>query len=576
MKWFPRGTWRYAVLILLLLALAAWASLTTISSIEAYVLSRGGEGAHEEMFRDTIRIITLPILALTMGFLCLSGALGIWAIRSTAALEARRRVGRFVDAMDYLSDGLLAVDRHGRIAGSNPAARELAGREVGPKALLREMFPCLTAEDERLLLSRTAPEEVDRVRREARRLRAYRFRSQPSEDMSLILVSDVTGQKAQEMRGRQIARLQLIGRIARGVAHDFNDILSAVSGHASLIERQQAPRKDTAASLKAIIRESQRGATLARQVLELSQTGVRGNPCDRLAEHAENSANLLRVGLAEEWQVVVSVEGLFPPVAVTDVQVEQIIVNLGLLAADELPSPGFVHIRVRAPAREPLLDVGEQYSAVILIAAYSSSQDLFPENLRAEARGGAAVEPGVVQSVVRSMLEEVEGRLDILLAPSGSRESYRVCLPAAAAAGRASALANLPEELRAYIANWHVLVASPVPERRMGIAEHLRELGLTADTAGDIVSALQQVEAGHDLSAMVLDKALLGEEADPLLRAILKLRPYAGLVVLCDDTEKAPQNMKSDMVFEAVTTSPEAIVYALLRAKELAGSRKRA
>ena len=163
MKWllrvFHAGMWRYALLIVLLFAIAGVASHETISSITALL----GEAQEGSTIPDeiTMRIVTVPILALTMGFLFLAGALGIWAIRSTAIIEGRRRVGRFVDAMDYLSDGLLAVDRNGRVTGSNPAARNLAARNLGKGATLRDYFPYLSAADLELLEDAAGPQEVE-------------------------------------------------------------------------------------------------------------------------------------------------------------------------------------------------------------------------------------------------------------------------------------------------------------------------------------------------------------------------------------------------------------------------------
>ena len=51
---------------------------------------------------------------------------------------------------------------------------------------------------------------------------------------------------------------------------------------------------------------------------------------------------------------------------------------------------------------------------------------------------------------------------------------------------------------------------------------------MTVTVAEDIVSALQHVEADRELSAIVCDRRVLGEEADALLKAIIKLRPRAG------------------------------------------------
>lgn len=575
MKWFIRafhaGMWRYALLIVLLFIIAGLASRETITSITA--LLNDAQSGLLIPGESEMRIVTIPILALTMGFLFLAGALGIWAIRSTAIIEGRRRVGRFVDAMDYLSDGLLAVDRGGRVTGSNPAARNLAAPNAGSGGTLRDYFPYLSEDDMALLEDSAGPQEVECISREPDRLRALRFRSQPSEDMNLILVSDVTRQKADEMRGRQVARLQLIGRIARGVAHDFNNILCAISGHAALLTRRMTGKPDE--SLKTIIKESQRGAALAGQMLNLSRTGIKGNPCATLLEHVEKAAALLRVALSAEWQVVADAQGNYPPVPLTDIQVEQIIVNLGLLASDELGKPGILHVRVREPSSEPRTNADKDLAAVILIFARGAGPDdagdaTIPENQT------TSEESGVIQSVVRSVIEEVGGRVDMIMT-AGNLHSYRVSLPPFSASDRRmSAMASVPEELRMYLASWKVLLAGTGEKDVQAIAEYLKEIGMAVTMAGDIVSVLQHVEADRELSAIICDRRVLGDEADPLLRAITKLRPRAGLVVLSETPEQAAADLKANIVFEPLNVTPEAILQALLRAKELAGARKHA
>jgi nitrogen-specific signal transduction histidine kinase/CheY-like chemotaxis protein len=565
---FRAGMWRYALLVVFLFVIAGFASLETISSITALLEAAGGSSIPDEI---KIRIVTVPILALTMGFLFLAGALGIWAIRSTAIIEGRRRVGRFVDAMDYLSDGLLAVDRSGRVTGSNPAARSLAAPGAASGGTLHACFPYLSEDDLSLLGDTAAPQEVECVSREPDKLRAYRFRSQPSEDINLILVSDVTRQKADEMRGRQVARLQLIGRIARGVAHDFNNILCAISGHASLLSRQKL--EVDSVSLKAIIKESQRGAALAGQMLDLSRTGVRGSPCATFAEHVEKAAGLLRVALSADWQVIADVQGKFPAVPLTDIQVEQVIVNLGLIASDELGKPGVLHIRVRLPSAEPLMNMGKEAAVVALISAYGTQPDLPDIMIRPEAQT-TAEESGVIQSVVRSVIEEVGGRVDVIVTP-GNHHSFRFSLPPfSASERRMSTMASVPEELRMYLVGWKILLAGSGRKDTQQIEEYLKEIGMTVTVAEDIVSALQHVEADRELSAIVCDRRVLGEEADALLRAIIKLRPRAGLVVLCDSPGSMLASLKSEIVFEPLNAAPETILQALLRSREMAGVRK--
>jgi nitrogen-specific signal transduction histidine kinase len=567
----PHGIWRYAVLIILLLMIAGIAARETIDSISSLVAE-----AHEGRMISPgyqYRIVVLPILALTMGLLFLAGALGVWAIRSTAQIEGRRRIGRFVDAMDYLRDGVLAVDLKSRVTGMNPAARAFAATDADDNSTLGTLFPCLGVRELNALMDHHWPREVEGVLRTGDDVHALRFRSQPMEDMSLILISDITGQRSDEMRARQVARLQLIGRIARGVAHDFNNILCAISGYASLLERQKALSGSNADSLTGLIREAQRGAAVADQLLDLSRTGVQGMPCQNLAERVEKAANLLKIGLAAEWQVIRDVEGSFGLIALTDAQVEQVIVNLGLLAADEQGAPGLLHIRMRVDEKATARERPGEIAGVAVISAYGAEEKGIT-NVAVTGTLTTAEEAGVVESVVRSVLEEVGGRLEVLR--SGERKHiYRVYFPRFVDSGkRMSALAGVSEEIRTRIAGWHVLLAVTPRESRARVEQYLEDLGLGVEIAADIVSALQHVEAGTVLRGMVFERSLLGEEGFALVKAIRKLRPRAGLVVLTDSPQDVPAELKTTAVFETVNASPETILHALLRAEELtAGGR---
>ncbi|MFN2352536.1 MAG: hypothetical protein ABR497_11395, partial [Kiritimatiellia bacterium] len=83
---------------------------------------------------------------------------------------------------------------------------------------LPDIFPCITGSDLACLLDLTCPREIERECHCAAGLRTLRFRSQPLSGVRLLLISDVTDMRSQEMRLRQMALLQLVGRIAGGVA----------------------------------------------------------------------------------------------------------------------------------------------------------------------------------------------------------------------------------------------------------------------------------------------------------------------------------------------------------------------
>jgi two-component system cell cycle sensor histidine kinase/response regulator CckA len=418
----------------------------------------------------------------------------------------------------------------------------------------------LSVEQAHLLLGRGEPQEVECISREPDGLRALRFRSQPSEDIQLILVSDVTQRKTEEIRNRQVATLQLIGRIARGVAHDFNNILCAVSGHAELV-RREALTENQRASLQAIAQESRRGASLAAQVLRLSQAEAQGQPCSRLADQVTRTVELLKVGLSSQWRVALEVQEDLGPTLLTGNQVEQIILSLALLAADELGHPGHLQIRARRPEEgDPIFDVGERCAAAIWIAAAEA------EGALASPLKSTPLEAGVVVSVVRTILGEAGGHLDIF--GHDGRHGYRLCIPALHAAGHnLAALGILSEEQARQVALWRVLLAGARTAPRDNWIRRLRDLGMQVRTAEDIVATLHAVEAPGEISVLVLERKLLGDEAAALLRAVRKLRPHTGLVVLSEDDFAWNESLHVESIRET-EPSLETLLQVMLRSVE--------
>ncbi len=555
MKVLPSGAWRYALLIILLFAIVAVAAATIID----YLQSLAGADASPAM----VRHLGVAIWALTMGCLFLAGGFGLWAIRSTAEVEGRRRVGRFVDAMDYLSDGLLALDRRGRIAGLNPAARRMAPRPIpaGQTLSLRDVFVCLSDEDVRQLLDPTQPNEVEAACVYPHGLRTLRFRSQPSESLALLLVSDITARHSQDLRRRQVAQLQVIGRIAAGVAHDFNNILCAVSGHAGLLLRSDLDPDTRRRSIAIVDEETRKGMHLSRQLLELSRCGPEDKPCDRLASAVADAAALLRIAISPAWTVSAAAQGAFPTVPLSTPQLVQVVLNLGLLVADAQP-PGTVRITLDRPGRGLLLDVGDAFAAVILLAGEPA-----PDAVAAGDRFVAVSdEGGVISSVVRSIVEEAHGRLDQLRAADGLC-LFRICLPHLdTAAGSVDAAARALQHPAEVLSAWRVLVggqgAAVDP-----VAAALSGCGARLTHKGDLVGVLAAVERDRAFELLLLDWGMLGAEAEGLVKAIRALAPGMG-IALCGAPPVLPWIETARAVAVSYDMQPaDALLPALIRAR---------
>ena len=131
-------TWGYAALLVILFMIASVAVVQIISYLETHLAPFAPGPA---------RVIAMLVWTLTIGFMFIAGAFGLWTVKFSAEAESRRRVGRFVDAMNYLSDGLIAVDSRGRITGSNPVANRLAQGTISRHATMDKAFPNLTPQD---------------------------------------------------------------------------------------------------------------------------------------------------------------------------------------------------------------------------------------------------------------------------------------------------------------------------------------------------------------------------------------------------------------------------------------------
>jgi nitrogen-specific signal transduction histidine kinase len=548
--------------MIFLLAIAALAAWTTVSYLY--------DNIPAEEYQRVLGMVSFKVWALTMGFMCIAGAFGLWAIQFSAETESILRMGQVVETMDYLNDGLMIADRRGRITGCNPSLQDMAGSSVGRNAFIREVFPCLLGADLELLLDIHGPNEVQRDVLGEQRRRALRFRSQTAGGAVLILVSDITTMRQHEQRKQQLARLELIGRIARGVADDFNEILSGIAGHAALLSRLAPGSEESEKSVATIVREAERGAHLAGHLLEFSHMSAMGKPTDNVREHIEKASDLIRVGLHADWTVETSVEDNLPVVSLSGLQIEQVVLNLVLAAADAMRGAGTIRITAGRPCQDHLMNVGDQFAVVVIMSVIEASFGAVQEEASgAEMDEAAALEAaGVIHSVVRSLLEESGGALELFAGPDGA-QIYRVIIPYGSLEVRDDSGDELPDELRSYVAGWKVLLARESHAHDY-VEEQLSEIGVKVERVDNVMSALARIESSSDWNAIVVEKGLLGDEANGLLKAIVKLCPGTGIVVLCEDPGIESQLLSKTVQFTSRRAAPVQIVKSMVEARGLA------
>ena len=197
--------------------------------------------------------------------------------------ESEARQGAILEAAH---DAIMTLDPHLNIREFNPAAEEMFGAPrlniVGRSIAM--LLPSAEREPQRQALSRymmTGEGPLARRQLELTGLRSdgaefpievtvVRVGSDARPEMT-VFVRDITERRALEEQLRQSQKLEAIGRLAGGVAHDFNNILMSIMGSADLLLMELGPADPARDEATEIKQSVQRGAGLTRQLLAFSR-----------------------------------------------------------------------------------------------------------------------------------------------------------------------------------------------------------------------------------------------------------------------------------------------------------------
>ncbi|HAS83521.1 MAG TPA: hypothetical protein DCS43_12845, partial [Verrucomicrobia bacterium] len=338
MKWLQKESARYALLLVVLLAIATVAVVVTLNYLQDVLT------ASEQT------IVTIAIWSLTLGFMMIAGAFGLWATAFAADAESLRRLSSLVDAMTYIHDGVIALDRQGRAIGMNPAAVAIFG-EAARNQVFTNVASNVTSKQLQTLLHSDSPVELESEFSIGNTTQTLRLRAQPSQGMTLLLISDVTALVRSRERTHRTAYVQLVGHMAKGVANDFNDLLCGISGHAAILTRHDKAKLDIPASAAAIQECANRGILLARQLMQLSGTDTQEAVATAYAtRHINAGIDLLTSTLPASWTIIRHTDTLIKPVNIPPIQLEHLIQSLGLAAAESAPIKQILEIRLDDPA----------------------------------------------------------------------------------------------------------------------------------------------------------------------------------------------------------------------------------
>jgi len=282
--------------------------------------------------------------------------------RHRLELESQARLGFLDNLLAQLPLGLVIVDPGGVVRQHNAAFSRLLGMSQGEEAAdaafqqLRQRLP----EIERLW-QRALRREVGRAEELALPADCAGDSGLKHISAATVPVSNHTGALTdvvflfEDVSERRVLRNQLIqrqkmdsvGSLAGGLAHDFNNILSGILGNAGHLRRLAGDRAELRDPLETIERSVSQAAQLTRQLLGFARQSEEAMGAVNVNTAAVHSLDLFRRGLRQGIRLDEDLSADLPPLRGDAMQVEQAILNLLINAADAIEHDGTISVRSR-------------------------------------------------------------------------------------------------------------------------------------------------------------------------------------------------------------------------------------
>jgi PAS domain S-box-containing protein len=170
---------------------------------------------------------------------------------------------------------------------------------------------------------------------------------------ALAVLEDVTAQRqaeddlrASEERLRRAQKMEAVGQLVAGVAHNFNNLMTVTMGYTDILQDRQGNEELDQTAIREIRKATERGAALTRQLLAFGRKhDVRLARIDLNDAVADLRETLMRI-IREDMRLTIDVDPAPLPVVIDPHDLEQVIFNLVMNARDALPSGGLIQIEL--------------------------------------------------------------------------------------------------------------------------------------------------------------------------------------------------------------------------------------
>jgi len=352
-----------------------------------------------------------------------------------------------------------------------------------------------------------------------------------------VCATDVTSRRLLETQLRHAQKMESVGRLAGGVAHDLNNQLSVIMGSVELAHRNLNANGTVEAELKRIQGAGERAAALTQQLLAFGRKQMLNPRLLGLNTLVANVRDMVGRILGDDIRLCLKL-GRVGQVRVDPLQIEQVLLNLVINARDAMPAGGRLVLSTEEvvlteghaglpPGRYALLrvtDTGIGMDKEVLSRAF---EPFFTTKEVGKGTGlGLAVAHGIVT--------QSGGHIEVESAP-GAGATFRIYLPVDPVVDPGAdglAVAGPARQIPVVKGTETVLLVEDEPHVLDVIRRILVELGYRVLAATNGADALAHLAEPGAVDLLLTDVMMPGMDGPELARRALEVRPYLRVVFL--------------------------------------------
>jgi PAS domain S-box-containing protein len=433
-------------------------------------------------------------------------------------------------------DGIVIFESSGLCVEANAAAAALVGvprDELIGSRLCDFCDSGFTEEWERLCVAESGRGQFwIYLTNGARRMVDYCFSANILPGQHLAMLRDITEQQNLEEQLRQSQKMEAVGRLAGGVAHDFNNILGIISGYAELVQLNSMHQTERIRAEK-IIAATEKAASLTRQLLAFGRKQVMQLKLLDLSAIMEGMSSMVDCLISGEAQTCIHAGKNLGLVRADQSQLEQVILNLTTNAREAMPEGGTLTITIDKchgsidPAELP---PGEYIRLTVSDTGIGMTEEIQSrifEPFFTTKKAGS----GLGLSTVYGIVKQSEGHITVQSAPQQGA-TFNVYLPVVCGSNLNPAPAE--PRIREHVPGHEtILLVDNEEGLRDAAREYLESCGYRVLIAGDGKEALE-ISDRYDgaISLLICDIVMPKLNGRGVVEHVRKSRPEAGVLMI--------------------------------------------